>query len=229
MSHARLLFAVSLVWSALAVAEEPHEDLPPLNEQQPVDSSPTAYSCTGETLVKGTRCSFDGEGGKATPAQNLGLIKTLAPEACTSAVKNDPGDRKSREMHKLCVKSFVDEAETNCDLEGARLVDGEGRFTRDGRGCYTRLAETLQRSTVRASVASSCCRCLADNGCPGSRGPVCIAELSRLQPKNEALACMTRVCSTVCGAAVPRELERPARKGAPPDRIDRQAPTKTTL
>ena len=178
-----------------------------LAQAHKVDQSPTAWSCTVETLRSGKDCVFETEArpssdvhGQAT--QNVAFAKRLVDTLCATAAKPSGAPKADPSLQQLCRTELEPQVEL-CAAEGERpLVDAKGRFSEAGRPCYLALREGLSKVVTMAEVASACCQCVAKERCP-SAGDACYRDLIRASPASGALACMTGRCLSACGDVLP--------------------------
>jgi hypothetical protein len=130
-------------------------DAPPV-----ADESPTAWSCTVDTLRAGRECVFEAELTPAEPSReqasaNVRLVQDVARKLCAEASRSSseeegPGDRT---IASACERRTLAVAEERCALEETVLVDAEGRFAPSARACYRALAGVLQEAQMRATVS----------------------------------------------------------------------------
>ncbi|HEX8698658.1 MAG TPA: hypothetical protein VF815_07470 [Myxococcaceae bacterium] len=172
------------------------------------DESPTAWSCTVDTLRSGRECVFEAELTAAAPdrdqaANNLRLVQGLGRTLCAEAARPRAEESKpDKTLAALCEKKYAAASE-RCDLEGAvSVVDAKGRFAPAARACYRALSGALQETQMMATVASPCCQCAAQRGCAGA-GDQCYSSLVRQEAGASALACMKDRCSEACSLVPP--------------------------
>lgn len=215
---------------ALSIAGQVSKPAPhaPLSAPLVADSSPTAWSCTVETLNSTKDCVFESEVTRSTDlksqeAENIRFARELAASACGRAVKSGlkKGDAK---LTDICQREFSAVAET-CGLGGEwPLVDAKGRFAPAARACYIALSEVLQRASFSAATSSRCCQCLAAScRTPADR---CYRDLSRATPDSSEQACMNGTCSEECATAISPPAAPEAREsdadGAPSPSLPRK-------
>lgn len=129
-------------------------------EAAPVaDESPTAWSCTVDTLRSGKECVFEaeltpGEPNRDQAASNLRLIQGLGRTLCAEAARPRSGEGKpDKALVALCEKKYAAATE-RCELEGSvSVVDAKGRFAPAARACYQALSRALQEIQMMATVA----------------------------------------------------------------------------
>lgn len=172
------------------------------------DESPTAWSCTVDTLRSGRECVFEAELTAAEPdrdqaANNLRLVQGMGKTLCADAARPREDEGKpDKALAALCEKKYASASE-RCDLEGTvSVVDAKGRFAPAARACYRALAGALQETQMMATVASPCCQCAAQRGCSGA-GDQCYLSLVRQQAGASTLACMKDRCSEACSLVPP--------------------------
>lgn len=201
-------------------------------EASPVaDESPTAWSCTVDTLRSGRECVFEaeltaGEADRDQATNNVKLVQGMGRALCAEAARPQSGEGKpDKALSALCEKKYAAATE-RCDLEGAvSVVDSKGRFAPAARACYRALAGALQETQLMASVASPCCQCAAQRGCGGA-GEQCYSSLVRQEAGASTLACMRDRCAEACSlvpaasstgkapASLPKSEPRPGRGSA---------------
>jgi hypothetical protein len=129
-------------------------------EAAPVaDESPTAWSCTVDTLRSGKECVFEaeltpGEPDRDQAASNLRLVQGLGRTLCAEAARPRSGESKpDKALVALCEKKYAAATE-RCELEGSvSVVDAKGRFAPAARACYQALSRALQEIQMMATVA----------------------------------------------------------------------------
>jgi hypothetical protein len=133
-------------------------------EAAPVaDESPTAWSCTADTLRSGKECVFEAELTPSDPnkeqaASNIrtiqGMGRTLCAEAARSPSSEGEG-KPDRTLAATCEKKYASAAE-RCGLEGTvPIVDAKGRFAPAARACYRAISGVLQETQMAATVGKS--------------------------------------------------------------------------
>ncbi|ADO71957.1 hypothetical protein [Stigmatella aurantiaca] len=131
-------------------------DAPPL-----VDDSPTAWSCTVDTLRAGRECVFEAELTSAAPSQeqasaNIRLVQEVARKLCAEASRSPSEEGQGdRTIAAFCERRTLAVAEERCGLAESVLVDAEGRFAPAARACYRALAGVLQEAQMRSTVAKA--------------------------------------------------------------------------
>jgi len=175
------------------------------------DASPTAWSCTVETLSSGKDCIFESEASKSTDLaaqseKNVRFLRELSPQACARAARSS--GKVDKVLVELCQREFSAVAET-CGLSGEwPLLDAKGRFAPSARACYVALSEVLQKVSFAASTTSQCCQCLAA-GCKTSPDR-CYRDLAKGTPDKAMRACLADTCAQECSAVgVEDESSRP--------------------
>jgi hypothetical protein len=199
---------LSILLSAGPNDGSPASSLQPLDAAPVADESPTAWSCTVDTLRAGRECVFEAELTAAEPsrdqaASNLRLVQGMGRTLCTEAARPRAGEgTPDRALTALCEKKYASAAE-RCTLEGAvSVVDAKGRFAPAARACYQALSKALQETQMMASVASPCCQCAAQRGCAGA-GDQCYSNLIRQEAAASTLACMRERCAEACSLVPP--------------------------
>jgi hypothetical protein len=172
------------------------------------DESPTAWSCTVDTLRSGKECVFEAEVTASEPdreqaASNVRLVQGMGRTLCAEAARPRSEEGKpDKALAALCEKKYAAAAE-RCELEGTvSVIDAKGRFAPAARACYRALAGALQETQMMATVASPCCQCAAQRGCAGA-GDQCYSNLVRQEAGASTLACMKDRCSEACSLVPP--------------------------
>jgi len=131
-------------------------------EAAPVaDESPTAWSCTADTLRAGKECVFEAEltpsdSNKEQAASNIRTIQEMGRTLCAEAARARSGEGKpDRTLAASCEKKYASAAE-RCGLEGTvPIVDAKGRFAPAARACYRAISGVLQETQMAATVGKS--------------------------------------------------------------------------
>ncbi|WP_338866213.1 hypothetical protein [Myxococcus stipitatus] len=171
------------------------------------DDSPTAWSCTIDTLREGKECVFESDASRGAPsaeqdAANRKMLKEIARAMCTEAVGNAREGLSDATLVGLCERRYVSASE-QCGMGGsAPVVDAKGRFAAGARSCYRGLSTVLQETQMMATVASPCCECAARRGCPGT-GDRCYADVSQQMSSPATLACLSERCEDACSVVLP--------------------------
>jgi hypothetical protein len=195
------------------------------------DESPTAWSCTVDTLRSGRECVFEAEVTASEPdrdqaASNVKLVQGMGRTLCAEAARpRQEEDKPDKALAALCEKKYASASE-RCELEGSvSVIDAKGRFAPAARACYRALAGALQETQMMATVASPCCQCAAQRGCAGA-GDQCYSNLVRQEAGASTLACMKDRCGEACSlvppassagkapASLPKSESRPGRGSA---------------
>jgi hypothetical protein len=199
---------VTVVFLSLLLGSAPNDGSPASSssslEAPPVaDESPTAWSCTADTLRSGKECVFEAEltssaANKDQAASNVRTIQGMGRTLCAESARARSGEGKAdRNLASSCEKKYASAAE-GCSLEGTvPIVDAKGRFAPAARACYREISGVLQETQLMATVAAPCCQCAAQRGCPGV-GDRCYADLTQQQAGVSTLACMRDRCSEAC-------------------------------
>jgi hypothetical protein len=219
---------VTVVFLSLLLGTGPSDGAASISASQsleapPVaDESPTAWSCTVDTLRAGKECVFEAELTPSAPskeqaASNVRIIQELGRTLCAEAARPRSAEGKpDRGLTSLCEKKYASAAE-RCGLEGAvSVVDAKGRFAPAARACYRALSGALQETQMMATVVAPCCQCAAQRGCPGA-GDRCYAELGQQEAGASTLACMKDRCREACSLAPPASSS--SRQPAPSPQI----------
>lgn len=183
------------------------------------DESPTAWSCTIDTLRAGKECVFEAEVQAGAPdenqaAANVKLLKDAAPALCAEAIASARDGLPDAGLGTLCQRQYA-AAVGRCGIDGTSpIVDGKGRFAPAARACYRALSNVLQDVQLMATVASPCCECAARSGCPGT-GDRCYADMSRQQASPATLACLDDRCHDACSLVLPPSASIPRTEPAP--------------
>ncbi len=171
------------------------------------DESPTAWSCTVDTLRAGKECVFEADLSAGAPsdsqdASNKKLLQDVARALCTEAVGNIREGRPDATLTALCERRYIT-AVDQCGLEGTSfVVDAKGRFAPGARSCYRALANVLQEVQFMATVASPCCECAARANCPGTADR-CYAEVAQQATAPQMQACLSDRCADACSVVLP--------------------------
>ncbi|MGE6759741.1 hypothetical protein ACQKGO_17125 [Corallococcus interemptor] len=212
---------LSLLFLGAAPSGPAPSSLPPeaLGAPPLVDASPTAWSCTIDTLRAGKECVFEAEvpPGKGASAEqesaNIKILKDASRALCSEAVSNARDGVPDPKLVAVCERKYADVV-GRCGIEGnVPVVDAKGRFAPAARACYRALSSVLQDVQLMASVASTCCECAARSQCPGN-GESCYAAVSRQQAGPTTLACMDERCHDACSMMLPSSASIP--RQAPP-------------
>ncbi|AFE05764.1 hypothetical protein COCOR_04315 [Corallococcus coralloides DSM 2259] len=207
---------LSLLFLGAAPSGPAPSSLPPeaLGAPPLVDASPTAWSCTIDTLRAGKECVFEAEvpPAKGTNADvesaNIKLLKDASRALCSEAVSNARDGTPDPKLVAVCERKYADVV-GRCGIEGnTPVVDSKGRFAPAARACYRALSSVLQDVQLMASVASTCCECAARSQCPGN-GESCYAAVSRQQAGPTTLACMDERCRDACSMMLPPSASIP--------------------
>ncbi|MBU8894825.1 hypothetical protein DRW03_27165 [Corallococcus sp. H22C18031201] len=220
----------AMLVSLLLLGAAPREStpaLPPdaLAAPPRVDESPTAWSCTIDTLRSGKECVFEADLKVGAPnaqqdAANIQLLKDASRALCGEAIRVARDGQSDANLTAVCERNYA-RVVGQCGLEGVSpVVDAKGRFAPGARACYRALSSVLQEVQLMAAVASPCCECAARSGCPGT-GERCYADVSHQQSSPAALACLDTRCHDACSmmlppsASIPRAAPAPAAGHAP--------------
>lgn len=157
---------ISVVFLSLLLGAAPNDGSGAASAQSleapPVaDESPTAWSCTADTLRSGKECVFEAELTPADPnkdqaASNIRTIQDMARTLCAEASKSSSTEGKpDRNLATTCEKKYAAAAE-RCSLEGTSpIVDAKGRFAPSARACYRAISGVLQETQMAASVGKT--------------------------------------------------------------------------
>ena len=125
------------------------------------DESPTAWSCTADTLRSGKECVFEAELTASEPnkdqaASNVRTIQQLGRTLCAEAARPRSEDGKAdSNLAATCEKKYA-AAAGRCDLEGTvAIVDAKGRFAPAARACYRAISGVLQETQMAATVKAT--------------------------------------------------------------------------
>jgi hypothetical protein len=157
---------VTVVFLSLLLGAAPNDGSPATPAQSlespPVaDDSPTAWSCTADTLRSGKECVFEAELTPSEPnkdqaSSNVRTIQQMGRTLCAEAAR--PRSEEARSDHNLaatCEKKYATAAE-RCDLEGTvAIVDSQGRFAPAARACYRAISGVLQETQMAATVKTT--------------------------------------------------------------------------
>jgi hypothetical protein len=187
-----------------------------------VDDSPTAFSCTLETLLSGTVCVFEGNPAPALPAEPAWTMPDAGRQLCAAGARAPGFARADAALLAWCQAETV-KAIRRCTDSPARLLDGSGRFLPSARSCYAAIGEVLAKARTLAATSGPCCRCLEENRC-GDALACLKAGLGRTLAAG-GRACASKACAASCGPYLPdeppadasdREPTAPASRSSPP-------------
>ncbi|MDY7231502.1 hypothetical protein [Hyalangium rubrum] len=154
---------VTVVLLSMMLGAAPNEGAQPSAahslEAPPVaDESPTAWSCTVDTLRAGKECVFEAQVTASEPnreqaANNVRLVQELGRALCAEAARPPSSEAKAdKGLSGACEKRYSAATE-RCGLEGTvSLIDAKGRFAPAARACYQALSTVLQETQVKAAV-----------------------------------------------------------------------------
>lgn len=200
---------LALAWAILAC---PLVALPGerrLADPQAVDSSPTGYACTAETLRTGADCVFEGDPAApfaSTPAQTGA---ELGEVLCTAAARA-PGEAHPDPIVKAACQAEVQRRLRRCADERAVLLDSAGQFLPGARACYVAIGEALALARTQASTVAPCCSCLAEQRCGGERA--CVSNGPGTPLQGAVAACAARYCADACASSLPLDDDAPPEK-----------------
>lgn len=232
MTVALAVFSLVLVSGQAPAEGDP--SLPPgsLGAPPAPDTSPTAWSCTVETLKVSRQCVFESEASKSTDTaqqakENVKFAKGLARPLCEKVSRPPREARPDKRLLALCQQD-LEAASELCGLDGEwPLVDAKGRFYPGAKDCYRAIEEALQRTTVTAALAAKCCQCLAERHC-SSAGDACYRDVGALASQPATLQCMTGACRLACQGATPRPNSSDSLFNQPEDPAPQQPVKKTS-
>lgn len=155
---------VTVVLLSMLLGAEPNGSQPSSSqslEAPPVaDESPTAWSCTVDTLRSGKECVFEAEVTSSGPnreqaANNVRLVQELGRTLCAEAARPRSSEGKAdKTLAGACEKKYAAATE-RCGLEGTvSLIDAKGRFAPAARACYQGLATVLQETQATAAMSN---------------------------------------------------------------------------
>ena len=157
---------ISVVILSLLLSAAPNDgssaSSPQSLEAPPVaDESPTAWSCTADTLRSGKECVFEAELTPAEPnkdqaANNIRTIQEMGRTLCAEASRTRTSEGKpDRTLASTCEKKYASAAE-RCSLDGTvPVVDSKGRFAPAARACYRAISGVLQETQMAATVGKT--------------------------------------------------------------------------
>lgn len=157
---------ITVVFLSLLLGAAPNDGsganaAPSLEAPAVADESPTAWSCTADTLRSGKECVFEAELTPANPnkdqaASNVRTIQDMARTLCAEASKTSSSEGKpDRNLAATCEKKYASAAE-RCSLEGTSpIVDAKGRFAPAARACYRAISGVLQETQMAATVGKT--------------------------------------------------------------------------
>ena len=201
-----------------AWAAEPDQRL---DAPRHVDDSPTAFSCTLETLLSGAGCVFEGDPAPALGADPGWAMADAGRQLCAAGARAPGVARADAALQAWC------EAETvkvirRCTDSPARLLDASGRFLPSARSCYAAIGEVLAKARTLAATSGPCCRCLEENRC-GDALACLKAGLGRTLAAG-GRACASRACAASCGPYLPDEPPADASDQEPTAPASRSSP-----
>jgi hypothetical protein len=150
---------LSLLLGAAPNDGSPASSLQSLEAPPVADESPTAWSCTADTLRSGKECVFEaeltaGQPNKDQAASNVRTIQELGRTLCAEAARAGEG-KPDRNLAANCEKKYAAAAE-RCDLGGSvPIVDSKGRFAPEARACYRAISGVLQETQMSVTVGKT--------------------------------------------------------------------------
>lgn len=210
MTSFRIASLVGLLAVVSARAEQADRRLsaPPT-----VDTSPTGYACTVETLLDGSTCVFESDAAPTGPEAQHRSMADLGEKICAAAARPPGEARPDPGVQAVCVAE-VRKSVRRCADDKAPLLDGAGRFLPSARACYAALGDVLARARTLAATVAPCCRCLAEERCGDARA--CVMGGLGKALSGAAGKCASRSCSVTCGPYIPREEDPEEESGEGP-------------
>jgi hypothetical protein len=125
------------------------EGLPTVPPRMPVDEAPSALACTFASFLRGEACVFEATSGPAERKDSSEAAARAGSSECVAA------SRGSEALRKQCEKAVADVSlGDNCALQ-SRLVDAQGRLTRDSAACVESLRQAVSRTSWAAALSRS--------------------------------------------------------------------------
>jgi hypothetical protein len=178
-----------------------------------VDDRPSAFACTFEAVLGGSKCIYEAAAGPADARDNSKAASDAGLRACAVEA------RRHEDLRKEC-ENAVAEASLGAKCAIARrLVDQQGRLTAEAQGCVEAVREAVGRSARAAALSLDCCKCLGESRC-GVPGPQCRRELADLMPGAALKSCLAKSCQDTCSFAAP-PVPAKAQNAAPENRADK--------
>lgn len=174
-------FAIVLV--ALGLAATASAQVDPRIDVAQADASPTAFSCSVDTLLADRPCYFESLAARsARPREqgreNVRRAAALAADACDRAARPPGLPRPEAAVLDACKKEMAQAVEM-CAEEGEyALLDAEDRFSAAAKPCYRAMVLALSKVRLMAATTARCCRCLAQTPCGKGEGQ-CNKRLAR--------------------------------------------------
>jgi len=202
----------------LLIAQEGPLPAPP---RMAVDEAPSAMACTFASFLRGDDCFIEATSG---PAERRDTSESAARAGSRECALESRGDEALR---KECERAVAEVSLGDlCSLR-SRLVDSQGRLTRESAACAESLRQAIGRTSRMAALSLSCCSCLEQSHCAVNSNQ-CRRELGELNPSAQLNACMARSCNNACGfsrgnepAPAQQHSSGPQRSSAPPDDADK--------
>src|SRR5438270_2864023 len=120
---------------------------------------PSAFACTFETAIGGSRCIYEAESGPGEPRDNSQSAADAGVRACAVAARRDESLRKD------CEKAVAEASlGPRCSV-AARLADARGHLTAQAQGCVEALRQAVARTSRAAALSLGCCKCLGEWRC----------------------------------------------------------------
>ncbi|MEW5855150.1 MAG: hypothetical protein AB2A00_40615 [Myxococcota bacterium] len=182
--------------------EEQRWAVPPA---EPVESSPSPFACSAQTLLEDKPCTFESDAPGASDvtrqaeinaAEGLALGSKLCPQVSLPSSSAKPDAR----VVAFC-QAQMQAATAVCGRDGTRaLTDVKGRFTVESRVCYGAIRDVLRQVRQLSRSYAGCCQCLLANKCATSFDQ-CASEMSAGRPGSYAPRCFQGACASDCQAA----------------------------
>jgi hypothetical protein len=194
------------------------EGLPPAPPRMATDDTPSAMACTFVSFLRGDQCFFEAASGPAERRDTSESAARAGSHECAVESRGDDGLRKE------CERAVAEVSLGDLCALHSRLVDAQGRLTRESAACAESLREAIGRTSRAAALSLSCCSCLEQSHCAVNTNQ-CRRELGESKPGPQLNACMARSCSNACGfnqgseATVPAPRQR--HSSALPDEPDK--------
>jgi hypothetical protein len=197
------------------------EGLPPAPPRMAVDDAPSAMACTFASFLRGDNCFFEAKSG---PAERRDASESAARAGSRECAVESRGDEALR---KECERAVAEASLGDLCALHSRLVDAQGRLTRESAACAESLRQAIGRTSRMAALSLSCCSCLEQSHCAVNSNQ-CRRELGELNPGAQLNACMARSCDNACGfsrssepAPAQQHSSVPQHSSGPPGEADK--------
>lgn len=122
-----------------------------LNAPAKTESPPSISACTIDTLKSSHTCVFDGRPAtstdpKAQATANQAFVSQLGASLCKLRLVASTLEQPEKDARFKACTERVKKISPQCTLDGKTgIVDAEGRFAPNAKGCYLSIAEAVQR------------------------------------------------------------------------------------